>query len=61
MRITGRSVTDKERTMLTQKADSLGADEVAIGFEQFYDGYGFRWKMVARFIKQGKVIDWISF
>lgn len=60
MRITGRSVTDKERAMLTQMAERRGADEISIGYMDFYDGYNTRWKMVARFIKQGKVIDWIS-
>lgn len=61
MRITGRAVTDKERNMLTELAESKGADEVTIGYMDFYDGYNIRWKMVARFLKNNKIIDWVSF
>lgn len=61
MRITGRAVTDKERAMLTEMAKNKGADEVTIGFMDFYDGYNTHWKMVARFIKNGEIIDWCSF
>lgn len=56
MRITGRSVTNKEREVLIKMADDRGADEVTIGFMTFNTC----WKMVARFIKDGRVIDWIT-
>ncbi len=61
MRITGRAITDKERAMLTEMANAKGADEVTIGFMDFYDGYNTHWKTVARFIKNDRVIDWITF
>lgn len=61
MRITGRAVTDSERKMLTKMAEAKGADEVAIGVMDCYDGYNTRWKRVARFIKNDEIIDWCSF
>ena len=60
MRITGRSVTDKERKMLTQIAVEFGADEVTVGVMEAYDGYKSVWRTVARFFKEGKLIKWIS-
>lgn len=60
MRITGRSVTDKERKMLTQIAVELDADEVTIGVMQAYDGYKSVWRRVARFFKDGKLVKWTS-
>lgn len=57
MRITGRSVTDKDRKMLTDIANRLGADNVVIGYKRFMDG----WRMVARFYDGDDFIDWILF
>lgn len=60
MRITGRSVTNKERERLTKMAEELGADEVTVGVMEAYDGYKSVWRMVARFFKDGKELRWIS-
>lgn len=60
MRITGRSVTDKERKRLAEMAEELGADEVTIGIMDAYDGYKTVWRTVARFFKDGQLIKWIS-
>ena len=57
MKVTGRSVTNKEREMLTNIANHLGADNVAIGYMSFTDG----WKMVARFYDGDDFKDWILF
>lgn len=60
MRITGRSLTDKERTKVTKIAEEIGADEITIGVMEAYDGYKTRWRTVARFFKDDKEIKWIS-
>lgn len=60
MRITGRSVTDKERTKLSKIAKEIGADEITIGVMEAYDGFKPVWRTVARFFKDGKLIRWIS-
>lgn len=56
MKIMGESVTEKERERITKIAEEFGADEVTVGFMEFYDG----WRMVVRFFKAGKLLQWIS-